>query len=340
MKNSLVSKLDIYIFIYICLISIFIGIRSDSVGADTRVYADYFSELYLNKPFFYEPLFEILSRIVKYICNDRFFYFFCLSFLFNFLWFKSLKVVNFYFNLRLKEYLVYFITLSLISSWYITALTNGLRQGLALCLLYLAIFYLLFQKRKKVFIVLYLLSCLFHYSNFIYLPLFILFLFKRKWEIFFLLIALMYPLGINEKIVYFFSNVSGLDVYSSIKNYISDEESKMWVGFQTDFYIYSMFWAIIPYIFNKLILGKNPSLEIIIKIYCMLLTIYFFYGFGAFSNRFAFVAWLFLPFLQYSLLCLIKETSSVSRQSRFLFIYVMIVIAIINLFTYYGFKFL
>lgn len=339
MTRILVSKVSIYVFIYVFIISIFIGLRTDNVGADTKIYYNYFESLYFSKPLFYEPFFELISRVIGIFTDNRFIYFFILSIIFNLIWFSSWFKINKIFNIKYNESFFYFIALSLMSSWYITALTNGLRQGLAIALLYLAIINLVFLKRKCYFFILYLSSCLFHYSNFIFFPIFFIFLLNSRWKILFLIISLMYPLGLNEKAIYFLSNILSLELYSSIKNYISDEEARMWVGFQINFYLYSLFWFVLTFILNKILLKDNVFLDLMLKIYCVFLSIYFIYGFGAFSNRFAFVAWLFLPFLQYSIICAIREKWLVKSESRCLVIYIMILISIFNILTYYGFEF-
>lgn len=284
---------NFFTLLLIILLSIIAAFRPEYLG-DTLTYKQNFYSIFTEYEANYEPVFKYLSRSIYLIYPNSFFYFFCLAFIFNYYWFKSILLIRSHFGFNFYSFLILSLFLTICSSWYFSAVTNGLRQGLSLVFVYYGIIQILIIRNKIRAIIFILLSVLTHYSSFLIIP-FIIFLFfdLRKLKAIFLLIALFYPLGLNEKIVEIISSVTGINIYESVKNYLENTNEQRWVGFQLNFYVYSIFWFILFY-FIKI----NEKMYDILKIYCILLMVYFTFGFGAFSNRFGFIAWLFLPIIQ------------------------------------------
>jgi hypothetical protein len=78
----------------------------------------------------------------------------------------------------------------------------------------------------------------------------------------------------------------------------------LYEGFNISFFIYTLFWPLSLFIAVKLYPGKVSKIfkinkyETIIKLYMILSMPYLILGFGPFSNRYAMLCWLFVPFMQ------------------------------------------
>ncbi len=293
------SKIFSYMFyavIILCL-GFLVSFRDPSIGTDTLAYKNYFINIdYYHAYGRHEVLFHYLNYIISYIFNN---YFIFICFLFLFFNFFLLVTINNFILSNKKYYIISVISLlgfSLLSSWYQVATLNGIRQGTSLILLYAACSF--FYKNNKLLGIIFLLFSIgFHGSTILVLP-FLLFLYCRLRNIFilFLIVSLFYPLGINEKIIYYISIFTNLPVYSLIYNYAEGLDS--WVGFQLNFYLYSVFFAIFFFVLYNLFLKENSAIEWSLKIFLILIIVYFIFGFGVYSNRFGFMAWLFLPIIQ------------------------------------------
>ncbi|MEL4292820.1 EpsG family protein [Shewanella xiamenensis] len=275
--------------------SILVGTRSDVVGADTYAYKYYFRNLAhtLSEDKF-EPLFYILAKFFNIFSNVEVF-FFAINFIF-------LLCILFYMsNFKRGNGLVvlFFISISfmLVSNWYLTAVTNGLRQGIAIPFIFLSFIYA-YKRNFILYLACGLVACGFHYSSFIFIPFAFLLLLKSKKVFFFLYIAISvgYLLGFNEQLIKLTSDGLKLPIYAMIKNYAGGVGP--WNGFNIIFYLYSNFWFVISIIFLYLFPSKiDRKFNILVFTYGTLLMPYFIFGFGPFSNRYAFPAWLYLPIL-------------------------------------------
>jgi hypothetical protein len=194
---------------------------------------------------------------------------------------------------------LFFFGFIFLSSWYITATTNGLRQGLALPFLYLSFSYL-FSRKKIIAIFWFLISVSLHYSSFLVLPFTILAFFNFKFVVLiFCTLAFSYFLGFNELVVKEISDYSGFRVYENIKNYAGNSDYQS--GFQFDLFLYTIFWPIIIGLGLFFKFFDDDGFKVVQRAnhkYMILALPYFVFGFGAFSNRYAFICWFFIPFLQ------------------------------------------
>ena len=110
-----------------------------------------------------------------------------------------------------------------------------------------------------------------------------------------LVVSFFYPLGINEQIIHFISSATRIPIYESIKFY--NHGVDLFYGFNVRFYLYTLFFSISSFVIYILFCIRNQVIEDALKMY-MVFNVYFFVvGFAAFANRYAFVAWNFIPIL-------------------------------------------
>lgn len=285
------------------LIAIIVAGRSYLYNDDTYNYYFMFKNYGLD--FRIEVGFLLLVGVLSSLFDSYQIYFFILFFILNFFFYLSFerlkRIKNDEFNI-INDYsgvaLVSLLAFCLMSSWYYTVSINGIRQGISISILFYAITFFV-SRQWKVFAFLFLVSCSIHYSSILYLPFIFLLNSKgRKIEILFFIFAVLYFLNINEILIRTLSNLLSLPLYTMISEYGGDIGYRY--GFQLDLFIYTVFW----YVFTGALLNigqviyKNHQLELLYKLYGLLSMAYFVYGFGGYSNRYAIVAWLLLPFLQ------------------------------------------
>lgn len=153
--------------------TLFVGLRDLDVGVDTIRYAYAFGHLdtFDND---YEPGFVLLMRIVYAFTSNPHIFVFIVAVL-------SIAPIGFVFY-RLSK-MPYLSWLVYIGFYYYTFTFSGLRQSIAIALLFLA-FYFLVKDKALVPLLLILLAGSFHISALVFLP--VLFLRKhvvRKWDI-------------------------------------------------------------------------------------------------------------------------------------------------------------
>ena len=97
------------------------------------------------------------------------------------------------------------------------------------------------------------------------------------------------------------SSLFGSNLYADIKYYADNGAHTKWFGFDHAFVAYTIFWyVLIAFILRLGFFYKSKVNNIVfsLKVYSLLSIFYFVFGFGGFSNRWAFAAWLFVPVLQ------------------------------------------
>ncbi|XXF10707.1 EpsG family protein [Pseudomonas sp. D2-3] len=292
---------NIFIFAYVCVCTLVVAFRDVSVGADTERYVIYFDRVgngFVDSR--YEPLFEALTHATVLFSDSVFVYFAIIFLVFNFAYFygvSSFSRASALSSIDKAMLGVLLVSFCLCSSWYFTATTNALRHGVSLSFLYLSLL-LCGGKRYFSSMAFYLVAVGFHYSTVLLLPFFAVFFVGFRWlPVVFGLVSIMYPLGVNEFFVKMGSDISGLSLYEKLSMYAEDEA--LWVGFQWDFFIYSIFWFFLFWLMAPLVReGYLIKYRFLVRAYAFLLFPYMVFGFGGFSNRYAFIAWLFLPIIQ------------------------------------------
>jgi len=300
-------KNTFFIYSLLIFLSIFLGYRDYSVGHDTENYANHFLTIVKDNIVFsgFEPGFVFLVKFIGIFTNDPAIFFTIYCLIMNVILYK---IFDYLFVRENKQiYFIYLIAFLLFSSWYINALTNGIRQGMALILLYYGIISFYKNRNKLLFLIVYLIGISFHYSVVLLLPFIILYLFHYKIVFYFwVLLATSYFLGINETIVEIISSYFNLGIYEYIKYYATEDNSVEgnYQGFILSFFVYTIFWPILFIILNIFYKKYFRFIDyiFIIKTYIILSMPYFVFGFGTYVNRYAVIAWLFIPFFQLKLL--------------------------------------
>lgn len=319
--NSIILKKNsICLIPIVFLISLLIGLRDKSVGTDTKHYENIFYGLiHSDRWLRYEPGFEFFIRFLGNISDEPKFLFVSVGLFITTIYLFAYKYIIFSYR---KNDAFIFLSFLLLSSWFLTFTTNGIRQGMSLSLLYLAIG-LLSRSKNKRFLLLVILSLSFHLSSLLAVPfvLFIRYLQKRRSLLVFLFIILSlgYLFGINELIVREISSFVGLPIYSLLKNY-GGAEAK-WVGFQADLYLYTNFWFFVSVFYWIFRPKDSKKIDIIIIVYAVLCLPYFVFGFGGYSNRIAQIAWFFIPILQSGII----QSLNINRKFKvFLFFLIFV----------------
>lgn len=309
-----VRTFNIFIFFGL-IISICIGMRLPDVGRDTEAYMKYFQDSSITEGIYdrFELGFSLLMQLFSKagLSVEVFFSFIALVITIVYLYtFKRVYAKCFFGNPPPSGIITIFFSLLLLSSWYIASTTNGLRQGLALVFVYLALTDLFYNRKKISFILFCIVATLFHTSSLLIIPsLFLLYTRFRVVLSIWLLSGIGFVFGINELIVKFFSETFGVPIYESVKYYSLERGAEelgggLYSGFIASFFIYTIFWPILVLILLRV---KNPLKEkvidldnvyILLKIYFSLSLVYFFMGFGPFSNRYAVFSWFFIPIIQ------------------------------------------
>lgn len=265
-------------------------------------------------------LFTLVNYSVSLITSDHkvvFFAFFLVQMLGHFLLIVSL--IN---NEKYKDNyrLLYYFVVCLSSTWFYVSVVDGIRQGISLPYLYLA--YLSFSKKSYLYFILYfVISVLFHSSSLLLLPFLVLTKLKERSLLFLVFIfSLGYLLDLNEELVRVFSEVTSIPIYNLIKNY--SDGTMLFYGFDIRFFIYTLFFTIFFSLSSNYVDSRyRESFKKLTKFYNIFVIYYFICGFAAFSNRYAFVAWNFIPLLQTYLLV---HTNVINKSRYSIFIYFLI----------------
>ena len=328
------------------VVSALIGIRSHDVGKDTKMYVEHFdkSGLETNQLDGFEPGFEILMLIINKLGGNNDFFFFTIALIITLLYLIFFKNIGLQskknHNVDLFDFSIFFTCL-LFSNWYLTLTTNGIRQGVSIVLLYLALYYLVFVKKKRVFLTLFLISISFHYSSLIVLPfLFLLRLNLKSIFLLWLLFGGFYIFDINEQLIFMLSDLLNLPLYEFIKLYSLEKGqppgSALYEGFNSLFFVYTIFWPILLFIIIKLFPFKflNHHSEMVLKViscYLILCLPYFIFGFGPFANRYAFFAWFLVPLVQYFILTSLKVDKISLKLTGSFFLFALVYFCLFQL---------
>ncbi|MCK4840911.1 MAG: EpsG family protein [Methylococcales bacterium] len=293
----------------VCLCSLLLGFRDLSIGTDSQTYASYFLRTAATTGLMSSRLevgFMLLMKVISFFTTSVSLFFAVIAFISTFLLVESYKLINSAPGNRDSGSQIFFLSMLLFSSWWITEVTNGLRQGIALAIIYFAIIKYLRVRSFRKFTILFLVSASFHVSTLLILPFILFYFLPLTWiALVWGIAGITYYLGFNEIIVMSVDSLLDLGLYQQIKNYAVPDNGGVaqWSGFSYLFFGYTVFWPIILFgatiYFSKFIKDKNQIYESL-RIYLILCLPYFIFGFAGYSNRYAVIAWLFIPFLQVS----------------------------------------
>lgn len=292
--------------ILIAAVVYFIAVRSDAVGADTAAYRDFYYHLgYYIPSSRFEPGFLFLASLVSLVSGEPALFFGVISLLIILLYLLTVRL----FCIKLGKHALFtYLPLTLgflfFSSWFLSSTTNGLRQGLSLCLLYYGLSY--YGRSRLISIFILLLSVLFHYSTLAVFPFLVLLALPFAALLFiFIGLAFFAFFGVSEQFVFLMSEFFGLPVYDFIKSYAAGTQGgQLYYGYRVDIFLYTVLAPIILCcLYFLLLAGRANQYLKILSMYLVLAMPYLVFGFASFSNRFAVIAWFFLPVL-YSMLVL------------------------------------
>lgn len=294
----------VYLFfsLVVLLLTTAIAIRDPSIGADTQTYTNKFlggvackciGESEIGFEAFLYPMY-LLSFSPELI-------FFTISLLiFILIFYNSKKIVDsFSMELESKNNYKYYITvfsIFIMVPVVIQIHINAIRQGISALFFLLSFLYLLEESKKKSLLYL-IISISFHYSAFLVLPFYILFLYSKVRvnvtfsvaTFLFLLLSIIYVLGLSEEVVKYFSTLLHLPVWEAVSTY--GEGSSYRVGVRYDFYLFTLM-LLLPVFFLSL---SNRNIRTYF-IFLVVSTIPFLLlGWGAYSNRYIFNVWLYIP---------------------------------------------
>lgn len=316
--------LYVYFFILTSIVSYFIANRDVNNVADTMNYANNFLTK-TSLDFRYELLFDFTTYTIRLFTDSYVVYFFILNFILNFFILKTSILFSNIFNLNKFMFFAFSFCIFVFSSWYYSASSNGLRQGLALALCYYSFVGYLIYKSKIRALLLFIASCFLHYSNFLIVP--FIFLYKISLNKLFLLVnlsGLFYFLGVNEFLTEKLSSAFSLPIYNEIKNYTEDGISSYRYGFQLDLFLYTMFFVYMYFFCNKWLIKDNLFFSNIIKLFYILVFPYFTFGFAGYSNRYGFMAWFFGIFLNcFIFYVILLKGKRVLFENCFLFLFIL-----------------
>lgn len=302
MKLQLIGeKSVIYLmFFFFFIMALATGFRPDEVGADTLVYKGVYDDLLKGQASFggFEALYGVFQSLFVFLNMpaDVFFSFLsALSFLFIFLSFHNL---NYYFNRSSSDSRVFVVgAISLlISVFFYAAQLNIIRQGLSCFALIYAFSSILNARYGLFFFISLIVAVGVHFTGLLFISALFFLLFRYCTVVFIIFIlSVFYALGWSEKIVLFFSGISGFDLHGALVSY--GEESGYAAGVRIDFLFFSLFLGggldflirFFPGIQRDLLLN-------FLKLYWVWLAPFLALGFGAYSDRFLINAWIFSSF--------------------------------------------
>lgn len=281
------------------VVTVLVGVRDLSVGTDTLNYANNFLSIQSCNcfPGRLEPGFQIFTWLLAITSLGTGFYFFSVS--------LSIFVIVYHLSSRVGGLLggeqwkvKYWILICLlVSPFFVSANINTIRQGLASFFVFFAMFALV-ERKWRSFCLYSIVSISFHYFSGVLVLLSLALFFSLP---FLLMItgglSVIYGLGFSAVIVKFVSDFTGLGIYSFVMDYMAGAEYRSGVRF--DFLVFSWFWVVFFWAVSVFFLKpeQRRSFRLLVKIYLILLIPFFLFGFGNYSNRYLYPAWLFLPFI-------------------------------------------
>lgn len=274
------------------ILLILVALRDPSIGTDTENYLSNYSEVLrcacITDTF--EIGFQFLVYIISRFSAPEEVYLFLVALF-------SVLILS-YFVKRVCAKESQYITLSIliISPFFSSVLINGVRQGLAAMIIFLAGTY--WDKNKIIFFVLLLLSVTIHKSSVLILPFLILMYMKVSVVyVVFLLISVLYGFGFTQYLVYEMSEFSGLDLYDRVYSYNVNAEYRRGVRLDfLTFFLLGVNLAFFLYYYNReRVLLFYPAYETLLKFYVVLVMPFLWLGWAAYSNRYAFYGFLITP---------------------------------------------
>jgi hypothetical protein len=280
--------------------TVVVGVRDLSVGTDTHTYVNNYLSIQMCDcfPGRLEPGFQMFTWLLGMTGLGPGFYLLSVAFLvFLTAYLLSKKTAGILADgERVQWEIRYWVLIFfLISPFFVSANINAVRQGVASLFVFFGMFSLV-ERKWRSFCIYTVLAVSFHYfsgvlvllSLMLFFPLYFLFMVA-------VVLSVVYGFGFSEVIIKFVSDQTGFGIYSFIVNYVAGADYR--AGVRLDFLIFSWFWVALFVVGSMLFVesGRRHGFRILIKMYLVLLIPFLLFGFGNYSNRYVYTAWLFLP---------------------------------------------
>lgn len=298
-RADYLEKFTFLLFIAIILIlAISIGYRNYDIGTDTISYISFYNKVLVGEDTrIREPFFMLLAKVTVFSSFKHEVFLSLVSFisLITYYFFINNVAKVLKFNLIYKKKIFIFIVfiLTLSSFFYWNTQLNVIRNGLAMPFLFMSLYYFYFLNLKKFFLF-YLLALLSHFSIILFLPFFFLF-YIRNFGILgiYFVLSLFYITALNKTIFYLMA--SGFYQFDFLLYYLNNATNERGYesGIRLDFYIFTSVFYFLLYFMQR----KNIEVDLIFKIYSVLIFPFLFLGFINYSDRLLLAAWNLIPII-------------------------------------------
>lgn len=320
----------LFVFIQVSLVAVWVGLRPPNIGTDTANYLSFYNDVLSCQcmPGEFEVGFEVVAYLFA-LFDSGSAAFLCSLSLLNFilvLWVSS-KAARYYSSGRdSRKFILVVMAAFLVSPFFLNSQINIIRQGLSALFLFHAVFDMRNGRTLRV-LVWSLLSLSFHFTAALsLLSLFLLLLGRRVVLASTVMMFLAYASGGTEAFVIYFSNVSGLDIYSRISGYAAGAEYK--AGVRLDFAAFSIAIPVLAKLAGHFQRSYSEYIDWAVGVYLSILMPFWFFGWANYSDRFAFTAWLFASIaLSIGLMPLVRKLS----------LGVVIVPSLLSFFVFWGY---
>jgi hypothetical protein len=297
----LLSFFNLFLLLFLCVILVTFR---DLYHGDTLNYIEYFERNVILggvPDTRFEPLFVALTYVCSIISEDYRFFLFIVATLTICSTAWGAKNIHNYCSSPNSSLLYLYLWgtfgFLFLSSWYFSALTNGLRQGLSLSFLFLSLSFFLNQ-RFFFFFVFSFIAISFHYSSaaFVLVPIFFSRFNLSVCCSIFVVSIVAYYFDFFGMLFLFASNLLGIPFYTIINKF---SEDALWVGFQLNFVLYNFLHFIFILFLYRYVVSTDgkEKCAALLKMFIGYSVVYFVLGFGGYSNRLGFISWLFLFYL-------------------------------------------
>lgn len=296
------SLLGFVLLVCLTFLAVKVGFRPVYIGTDTAVYLHFYDGVVSCgcNPSRFEPLFYMLARINQLLGFDSAYFLTLVSvvqFFSALLLASALGETLGYSPRRRFSFILFYLAGLLVSPFFFAIQTNILRQGCAALIVALA-FTFAARGKWRAAVLWFVVACLLHYSSLLYLP--FIWLFKarlRTIALSWLGLCIAYVLGVTRWFVSILPGVAGFRLYDAVSFY--GENAAYNSGIRLDF----MAVTIAPVVFFVIVNWLAPSVvsreraKLLLPIYAALTFPFLFFGWAAFSDRYAYAAWVFMPAL-------------------------------------------
>lgn len=296
MKNRYVSRA--LMFLLFSSIIVYIPFLDFYISDMSRYVRSYQTMHYLSLPQAlsfkdWEPLFITLQWVISRFSEEPYFYVLSIFILYSLLLIFTL-------NKLFKPWQQLFVMfLYLLYPYFYAYVFNGTRQGFSMMFLILAISILIVSGKKLLPLIYMAISFLFHKTSLLFtLAILVSLKFKTKTlVIFWVLASLLFLTGLNKSLLSF----GFIDSFAKFEAYSSDTAINHYGGVnRKDFYFFSLFFLVVPFILRKYIILPKDNYAIyekLLKIYISFNTVFLLLGFIAYSDRLAVYSWMLIPLL-------------------------------------------